>query len=339
MDTAVAEPDAGAAGRTDQRPRRRNWWVARRLALAVVTLFLVSVLVFAATQALPSDPARAILGREATPEQLDALRAQLGLDRPLVDQYTSWLGGVVSGDLGESLASDQPVSDILASRIWNSAVLVILAIAITVPLAVAIGAISARRRDGFFDNATNIISIVLNAVPEFVVGIVLLVLFATTVWDVLPGISLIPPGDSPFAHIDALVLPVAVLVLVSVPYLARLVRGSLIDALESDYVQMAQLKGLGSWRITIRHAFPNAMIPLLQGSALVIGYMAGGIVVIEYLFNYPGIGSALTTAVDNRDLPVIQAAVLLLATVYIAVNLIADILTVALTPRLRTATR
>jgi peptide/nickel transport system permease protein len=312
-------------------------WILRRLALAVLSLFLVTVLVFAATQALPTDPARAILGRDAAPAALESLRQELGLDRPLVEQYGSWLGGVLTGDLGESYAAQRPAWELIGPQLGNSVVLALLALAIVVPLSLLLGVLAATRRDRLSDNVFNAFSVVVYAMPEFVVGIILVTLFATTVWKLLPAVALVPPGDSPLDHFDALVLPLATLVLVTVPYLARLVRAATIEALESDFVELARLKGLRERRVVLTHALPNALVPSLQGLALIVGYLAGGIVVVEFLFGFPGIGSLLASSITARDLPVVQAIILILATLYIAVNLLADIATVLLTPRLRTA--
>jgi peptide/nickel transport system permease protein len=295
------------------------------------------VLIFTATQALPSDPARAILGHEAAPAALQNLREQLGLNRSLVAQYATWLKGVLTGDFGRSYAAQEPAWQVIKPRLVNSLELALMALAIIVPLSLVIGVLTAVRRDRLGDHIFNGFSVVVYALPEFVVGIILVALFATTVWQLVPAVAIIPPGDSPAQHMKALILPLATLVLVSVPYLARLVRAAMIEALESDYVELARLKGLPAWRVTLGHALPNALVPSLQGLALIIGYLAGGIVIIEVLFAYPGIGSLLANSITERDLPVVQAVILILASVYIIVNLLADIGTVMLTPRLRTA--
>lgn len=341
LDLALGDPVVTDAAATEQSPRRsrRHLWILRRLGIAVITLLLVSLIVFVATQALPNDPAKAILGRDATPERLAQLRADLGLNRPAIDQYTDWLDGAVVGDLGTSLAAQRPVSDLVWERFRNSAELVFLATLFILPLSFLLGVLSAVKRDGLFDTSSNVISLILNSLPEFVIGVIFVILLGTTVFTVFPSVALFPAGESPFEHPNEMVLPVATLVAVSVPYLMRLVRASMIDVLESDYVQMARLKGVSERRILLRHALPNALVPTIQGTALILAYLAGGIVVIEYLFRFPGIGGLLTEAISARDLPVIQACVLLLAAVYIVVNLVADILTVYVSPRLRTAGR
>jgi peptide/nickel transport system permease protein len=316
---------------------RGGWvWLARRLGLSVVVLLVVSILIFAATQALPSDPATAILGKDASPERVAALRAQLGLDQPLVAQYTGWLMGVLRGDFGVSLASGFKVSEMLGGRIANSLTLLFLVMAVGLPLSFALGTATAVRRDGIMDKTVLIVSLSLVALPEFVIGVGLILLFATTVLRWLPAVSILPPGDSPLAHLDALVLPAVTLVLVVAPYLYRLVRASMIDVLESEYIAMARLKGMSERIVWRRHAVPNALVPAIQGTALVGSYLIGGIVVVEFLFGFPGLGSALTSAIAARDIPVIQATTLIFALGVAIFNLLADILTVYVTPRLRT---
>jgi peptide/nickel transport system permease protein len=311
-------------------------WILRRALLSLLVLFGVSVLIFLATQALPGDPAVQILGHTATPEQLDELRKQLGLNQPLLDQYLTWLGNVLTGSLGQSLTSPQSVSSLLIDRGLASLALVLSSALIAIPLAVVIGSVGAVRRDRPLDHATQGIFLVLTALPEFVIGLGLLILLGTTVFKVLPTVALIPSGGAAFTHPKELALPVLTLVLAVLPYLTRLQRAAMIDVLESDFIQMARLKGLPERLVVRRHALRNSLVPVVQGSALTLIYLTGGIVAIEYLFAYPGLGSALTTAVAGRDLPVVQAIVLLLASVYVVVNLVADLLTVLLVPRLRT---
>jgi peptide/nickel transport system permease protein len=311
-------------------------WIVRRALLSLLVLLGVSVLIFLATQALPGDPAVQILGHTASPEQLTELRKQLGLDQPLLDQYATWLGNVLTGSLGQSLTSPQSVSSLLIDRGLASLALVGASALIAIPLAVLLGSLGAMRRDRPSDHATQGIFLVLTALPEFVIGLGLLILLGTTVFTVLPPVALIPSGGAAFTHPRELALPVITLVLAVVPYLTRLQRAAMIDVLESDFVQMARLKGLPERTVVRRHALRNSLVPVVQGSALTLIYLTGGIVAIEYLFAYPGLGSALTTAVAGRDLPVVQAIVLLLASVYVIVNLVADLLTVLLVPRLRT---
>ena len=319
------------------RPSGVWGFILRRLLLGVVVLILVSILVFLATQALPGDPARAILGRNATPASLAALRRQLHLNRPVIDQYWTWVTGLLHGNLGTSLAAQQPVTTLLSPRLVNSGVLVALAAVLSIPLSIAIGAYAALKREKVFDQTSSNLLLALAALPEFVVGLLLVILFSTTVFrDFLPAISTIPPGTRPWNNWVALVLPTVTLVLVVAPYVARIMRASMIEVLESDYVEMARLKGLPERTVLVRHALPNALGPVFQVIALNLAYLAGGIIVIEYVFNYAGIGSAVRDSVVNHDLPVIQALAMLLAAVYVILNLLADVATILVTPRLRT---
>lgn len=315
---------------------RHHLWIVRRVGFGLLTLFVISILVFAATQALPTDPAEAILGRSATPENVAELRAKLGLDEPVVQQYLDWLGGILHGDLGNSITSNVAVSKLIGDRFANSVLLLLIVAVIAIPLSVIWGSLSAIRRDRTADRAGLFLSFGLTALPEFVIGAVLVIVFSTVFLQVLPAVSLVPDGQSPLSDPEILVLPVATLVLVISPYLFRLMRGSMIDALESDYVQMARMKGLPERVVLGRHAFRNALVPMIQGSALSLAYLFGGVVVIEFLFAYPGLGSLLTEAINGRDMPVIQAVVLIFAAGVVVFNLLADVLTVYVTPRLRT---
>jgi peptide/nickel transport system permease protein len=320
------------------RPRGIWGFLLRRVLLGVVTLFLVSVIVFAATQALPSDPARAFLGRTATPESLAALRAQLHLDESAPTQYGRWLEGIVTGDLGHSLTgTQQPVSELIGKRVENSAFLMLLAALVSVPLSIALGSVAARRRDGPFDHASSVALLVLAALPEFVVGIALVVFLGTNVFHWLPAVSLIPPDDAPWQHLKELVLPTAALVLAVCPYIARIMRASMVEVLESDYVEMARLKGLPERAVLWRHALPNGIAPAIQVIALNLAYLAGGIVVVEFVFAYPGIGGGFVEAVSNRDFPTVQALAVIIAAVYVVLNVLADVATILVSPRLRTS--
>jgi len=318
------------------RPRGLWGFILRRLLLGLIVLILVSVLVFLATQALPTDPARAILGRSATPASLAALRRQLHLDRPVIEQYWTWVTGLLHGNLGTSLAAQEPVSTLLAPKLVNSAVLVAVSAVLSIPLSIAIGAWSAFKREKVFDQASSNLLLALAALPEFVVGLVLVILFATTVLHVLPAVSTIPPGSRPWNNWLALILPTLALVIAVAPYVARIMRASMIEVLESDYVEMARLKGLPERTVLIRHALPNALGPVFQVIALNLAYLAGGIIFIEVVFNYTGVGGAIAEAVVNHDLPVIQALAMLIAAVYVILNLLADVATILVTPKLRT---
>lgn len=314
-------------------------FLVRRIALGLLTLFLVSVVVFAATQALPGDAARAILGRDATPARLAALREQLHLNQSVFAQYTHWLGGILTGNLGTSAATEQPVSQLLSGRIGNSAFLVLVSALVAIPMSIGLGVWMAMRRDRVADHVGSTVSLVLAALPEFVIGIILVLLFATSVFHLLPAVSLIAPGDHAWQHLNVVILPAATLVLAVTPYISRIMRGSMIEVLQSDYVTMARLKGLPERTVIWRHAVPNAIVPAIQVSALQLAWMAGGVVVVEFVFSFPGIGAALVDAVGNRDVPVVQALTIIIAAVYVLLNLLADVTTILVTPRLRTAGR
>ena len=313
--------------------------VVRRLALGVLTLWLISLVVFAAVLALPGDAATAILGREATPDRVAALRDQLNLNDSVVSQYLQWIGGVLTGSFGESAATQQPVSELLSSRVANSAFLVFVASAVAIPLSIGLGVLLAMKRDRPVDHIGSTTTLVLAALPEFVIGIGLVLLFATSVFQWFPAVSLLPPGEKAWQHPNVVVLPAATLVLAVTPYISRIMRGSMVEVLESEYVTMARLKGLSERTVIWRHAVPNAIVPAIQVAALQLAWMAGGIVVVEYVFSYPGIGAALVDAVGNRDMPVVQTLTMLAAGVYVVLNLLADLATIFVTPKLRTAAR
>jgi peptide/nickel transport system permease protein len=253
----------------------------------------------------------------------------------LASQYVHWFTGVVQGDFGKSLANGQEVSTLISDRIVNSLTLLFGAAIIALPLSFVLGAASAVRR-GPLDHAYLLSSIVLSALPDFVIAIVLVMVFSTTLFHILPAVSLIPPGSNPLTYPKELILPIMSLVALNVPYLYRLVRASMIDVLGSEYVAMARLKGMPPRIVIVRHALRNALLPAVQGSGLVLGWMLGSVVVVETVFQYPGLGSALTSAIQSRDLPVIQALVLVVATGVVLFNLTADALTIYLTPKLRT---
>ena len=313
--------------------------IARRIGLGVLTLWLVSLVVFAAVIALPGDAATAILGKEATPDRVAALREQLHLNDSTITQYTKWLAGILTFDLGNSAATQQPVTQLLSDRVGNSAFLVLVASAIAIPLSILIGVWTAMKRDRPADHVTSTVTLVLAALPEFVIGIGLILIFATGLFHIFPAVSLLAPGQKAWSAPDTVVLPAATLVLAVVPYISRIMRGSMIEVLESEYVTMARLKGLPERQVIWRHAVPNAIVPAIQVAALQLAWMAGGVVVVEFVFQFPGIGAALVDAVLNRDMPVVQTVVMLAAGVYVALNLLADLATILVTPRLRTAGR
>ncbi|MEV0678549.1 ABC transporter permease [Actinosynnema sp. NPDC050436] len=306
-------------------PARR---LLRRLLIGVLVLLLVSLLLFLVTQALPGDVARIVLGKDATADQVADLRQRLGLDQPLVAQYWNWLSGMLTGQMGTSLENGEPVADVVGPRIFNSFALGFGSMVLIIPIAVVVGVATAHRRDSALDKAFVAVSSLFTALPAFVVGMLLIALFATSVLDVLPGVSTIPPGDLPWWYPAELVLPITTLTLMGVMYLGRLVRASFIDAMNSEYVQMAVLKGLSGRRVLFRHALPNALAAGLPAAGLVAAVTITGVVVVEYVYSYPGLGTAVVSAVNSHDLPVMQAGILVLATAYYAFNLLADVLAV-----------
>jgi peptide/nickel transport system permease protein len=307
----------------------------RRLALGLLTIWMVTVLVFVATEVLPGDAARAVLGRGANEISLAALRAQLHLDEPIPIRYGRWLADLVRGHLGNSLINGEPVASLIASRVVNSSILLGLTGMIGIPLSIGAGIVAALRRNRKSDRILSITALVLAGLPEFVIGIGLILVFATMVVQWLPPVSLVAPGSAVTDHPEILVLPVATLVLVIFPYVFRMTRVTMIDVLDSEYMEMAALKGLSRSRLVLVHALPNAIAPTVQVVALTFAYLAGGTVMIEYLFGYAGLGQGLMNAIEVRDIPIIQAVVLLLAAVYVCLNVAADMVSILVTPRLR----
>jgi peptide/nickel transport system permease protein len=308
--------------------------VAGRILLSVLTLLIVSLIVFAVLEVLPGDVASRILGRDATPEALDLLRAKLGLNDPAPVRYLHWLGGLLSGDFGQSLVSSRPVTEILAPRIYNTVLLSLYAFLLYLPLTVLPALIQAIRRDRPLDHALSIVTLVLLSMPDFLLATILLFTFVVLV-PVLPAISLVDHSSSAIDYLRAMTLPALTLAIVMAVYAVRMLRDNLIEVLDSDYVRMAELKGLSAKRVLLRHALPNALVPTLNVTALNLAYLVGGVVVVEKVFSYPGFGSLLVDSLQLRDLPVIETTVMIAALVYVGANLIADIAAVLLNPRLR----
>jgi peptide/nickel transport system permease protein len=333
--TATEAPERVGPPSKAAKPHPIRDLLIKRSLIGILTLVVVSILVFVATQTLPGNAASAVLQNTATPQRLAALEKQLGLNRPAVEQYWTWLTGVLHGNFGTSLANGQPVGTLVGGRIVNSLVLVVLAGVIGTLIGVGLGVLAAAWRDSLFDRVLSVTSLAVTALPEFVVAVVLVIFFAAVVVHWFPAVSVFVPGTAPWSNPKELVLPVATLVIVIVPYIFRMMRASMIDALESDYVQMAQLKGVPRWRVQLLHALPNAIAPTIQVIGLSFLYLAGGVVVVEYMFNYPGLGQALVSAVTDRDIPQIQAIVLAVAAFYIFVNILTDVISLAVSPRRR----
>jgi peptide/nickel transport system permease protein len=327
-----------AAAHPNRRLRNDHpilWLAISRTAFGLLTLLAVSVIVFAATNVLPGNAAKAILGQTATPARVHALELQLNLNHSVWYQYWAWLTGVLHGHFGISYAARVPAWQVVGPRLLNSAVLVALSGLIGTIIGVGVGALAAARRGGRLDHVLAVGSLAVTSLPEFVVGIALVIVFATTFLHLLPAVSLVPPGTSAWQNPKVLILPVATLVIVIVPYILRMTRAATIEALESDYLENARLKGLSQRRLLLVHALPNAIPPVVQVIALNLLYLAGGIVVVETLFAFPGIGQGLVNAVNDRDVPVIQLSVLLLAAFYVFVNILSDVVSLLASPRRR----
>jgi peptide/nickel transport system permease protein len=312
-------------------------FLIRRIVLGLLTLLLVSIIVFAATQALPGDAAVIKLARAQTPQALAALRAHFHLNESVFSQYFGWLGNTLQGNLGTSFLQGIPVSTVVSQSLGNTVVLAVCAAVIGLPLAFVIGIVSAMKRGRLFDNVSTVVLLATAALPEFVLGILLILLFSTSVFRLFPAVSILNPGESAWGQLKDVALPAITLALAIAPYVGRMIRASMIEVLESDYVSMARLKGVKEWRVVLRHALVNGSGPSIQATAIALAYLAGGVVVVESVFRYPGLGSQLVSSVQTRDIPVVQAIVLFFAAFYVVVNIVADMITVLITPRLRTA--
>jgi len=313
---------------------RALFWLGTRVAHSLLVLFAVTLVVFFLLNAMPDDPAQIILGEFARPEAVAYLRAELGLDRPLALQYFDWFWRLLHADLGTSFGAQSPVIDLVWPALRNSLIMVGVSGVLAVPIAIIIGVVTALWRNSPFDHAADYILLGLSSLPEFAKGIFLVLLLSIGLFTILPATSMIPPGASPLFYPRDLAMPVLVMVLSALPYLSRLVRSSMIDALDSEYVQMAQLKGLSQARILFFHALPNTAAPVIQGAALSIALMFGGSVIVENLLRYPGIGILMTDAITSRDQPLIQGVILAFASCYMLINLVADVLIVGSNPKL-----
>lgn len=302
--------------------------------LLVITLVLLSLLVFFGGQYLPGDIGRAILGPLSDPQAVATLNHQLGVDRPLLEQYSSWIVAFAQGDMGTSYMLRSPVAPLVLGALFNSLKLGGLAFVIVVPLGIVGGVVGALHHGGWIDRVITICGVSATVVPEFVSALGLILVFG--VWlQWLPIDSVVPEGASWGEHLRHMVLPVLPLVLGYFGYIARMARAGMIEALDADYTRTATLKGLPRRTVVMRHVLRNALLPTLTVSATQLGYMIGGLVVVETLFHYQGIGSVIYNAAKSKDFPVLEAAVLLIGVVYTISNLSADILNVLLNPRLR----
>ncbi|NVZ99496.1 ABC transporter permease [Pseudomonas gingeri] len=307
--------------------------LSQRLALGLFSLFAVSVIIFLAVGLLPGDIAQAMLGQSATPQTLAAFRTQLGLDQPPLWRFLHWAGHILQGDLGASLANQRPIVELVGTRLGNTLCLAGLAALFSVPLALLLGMLAALYRNSWFDRLLNTVALSAVSFPEFFVAYLLILLFSVKLgW--LPSLSSLPPDASFGLLLERSVLPVVTLSLVVVAQMMRMTRAALINLLASPYIEMARLKGISQGRIIFRHALPNALAPIVNVIALNLAYLVVGVVVVEVVFVYPGLGQLLVDSVAKRDIPVVQACSLIFAATYIVLNTLADVLSIASNPRL-----
>jgi peptide/nickel transport system permease protein len=307
----------------------------RRLSLGLITVILVSIIIFTGVEFLPGDACTAFLEREAQGKLLENCRRDLDLNRPAIDRYIDWASSAMVGDLGLSVNGQQSIAELVGNRMNNSLLLALCALLVGVPLAIFLGVITALWRDKPIDLFFSTAAIFAMTIPEFVSSTVLILVFSVWLgW--LPGIVLTSANASAAEFFPEIILPVIVVAMVMTAHILRMVRTSVIDVLASDYVRMATLKGVPYWQIVFHHVLPNALLPAINVVALTIAWLLGGVVVIEVVFNYPGLGRMMIDSISDRDLPVVQAIALILATVYVSVNLTADLLTMIANPRLRT---
>ena len=310
--------------------------VLQRVSLGFLTIFLVSVLIFAGTEILPGDVATAVLGQSATPDAVEAMRRALGLDDPAVVRYFRWLGAFVSGDSGTSLTTGRPVGADLWLRLKNTFLLAGVAAAIAVPLALLLGITTAIFRDTLYDRLANVIALAAISLPEFFIGYLLILLFSVQMgW--LPSLAMVAPEMGLGERLATIALPVVTLVLAVLAYVMRMTRAAVLDVMARPYVEMAILKGVPPARLVLQHALPNALAPIIQVVAFNLAYLVVGVVLVEVVFVYPGIGQYLVDAVAKRDVTVVQACGLVFAATYVGLNVLADILVILANPRLRYA--
>ena len=308
--------------------------IASRLAISVVTLLIVSLFVFIATGLLPGDVTEAILGQSATPEAVKALREALRLDRPAPVRYVEWLGGLATGDFGQSLVARRSVAELLASRLPNSLLLAGVAASICVPLALVLGIAAAVWRDSLADRIVSVTTVTVLSIPEFLIATLAVLVFAVHLrW--LPAMSYASDVQSIGQLLRAFALPVATLACVVTAQMTRMTRAALITVLSSSYVEMARLKGAGPARIVLLHALPNAVGPIANAIAFSLSYLLGGAIIVEIIFSYPGVARLMVDGVATRDIPLVQACAMIFCAAYLMLVLIADLAAILANPRLR----
>ena len=312
-----------------------NLWsmLAQRIGFAIVILFIVSLFIFLGVELLPGDAAEEILGKTATPETVAAFRRELGLDLPLHTRYIEWVSNIFQGDLGISLSNRMEVSHQVGIRLFNTIFLALFAAVISMPLALALGILSALYRNTVFDRTVNLTTLTTISFPDFFVAYILILFFAIKL-NIFPSVSMIHPNTDFLDRLYRTLLPAITLTLVTVAHTMRMTRAAIINLLASPYIEMARLKGLSPARIIIKHALPNAMAPIITVVVINLAYLVVGVVVVEVVFVYPGLGQLLVESVGKRDIPVVQAAALIFAVTYISLNLLADILSIVSNPLL-----
>jgi peptide/nickel transport system permease protein len=308
--------------------------ILRRAGLALITLLLVSIVIFTIASLLPGDAAQEVLGQSATAEQVAALRAEMGLDRPAPARYAAWLGALLQGDPGHSFVANLPVADIIAERLPNSLLLAGLTAAVAVPVALIIGIVAAIRRGRATDRVLNIVTLSLVAIPEFLVATVGVLIFSVyLLW--LPSIALVSPEATTGEMLRSLALPILSLAAVVIAQMARMTRAAVADQLDRPYVEMALLKGVPYPRIILFHVMPNAVGPVVNAIALSLSFLMGGAIIVETIFNFPGLASLMVNAVTSRDMPLLQACAMIFCAAYLVLMLIADVIAILANPRLR----
>ncbi len=308
--------------------------IARRLALGVVTLWVVSVMIFAGTEILPGDVATAILGQSRTPEAVAAIRQSLGLDRPAYIRYAEWLTNFVDGDIGKSLANQRDIAPEIRERLGNTIFLAAVAAAVAVPLAVILGLVAAIRQNTLFERLLNLFALATISLPEFFIGYILIIAFAVKLaW--FPSLAMLNDQMGFWQQLYAVALPAATLVLVVLAHMMRQTRAAVFSVLASPFIEMAFLKGIPKWRIVLQHALPNALAPIINVVALNMAYLIVGVVVVEVVFVYPGMGQLMVDSVSKRDVPVVQTCGMIFALAYVGLNMMADLLGILSNPRLR----
>lgn len=309
--------------------------LAQRISLGLLLLFFVSILIFVGTMILPGDVAQQILGQSATPEALANLRAELGVNDPPVQRYFDWLGGLLQGDLGTALTSGQSINEVMGRRLSNTLFLAFCAAIVAVPLAIFLGLLAVRYQERWPDKAISATTLTTISMPEFVIGYILMFLLGVKLgWFPPTAIGYRPDADL-LTRLDAIALPVIVLTLVVLAHMMRMTRAAILNVMQSAYIETAELKGLSTFTVIARHAFPNAISPVVNVVMLNLAYLVVGVVVVEIVFNYPGMGQYLVDHVTKRDIPVVQACGIVFAAIYIGLNLVADVVSILTNPRLR----